>query len=382
MFTYTTRKDGRLMKKVTINGKPKYLYSNDPKDLEKQYIEVKHMSYNGINIDDNRITLKQWAEKWYDVNISQKEYNTRRNIRVLLDNHIYPELGHIKLKNLKVIHIKELQKNMIEQGLTSTCNRTITTIKRILNDAVENDIIQKNVAFNIKSVKYTKIEKKPLTVYEDELLLKVASTHKYGLFFLILRYCGLRTEEIIPLTINDVDLENKRILVNKAIYFEKNKPNIKSTKNKKQRKVPILDIIYTQLEKRKKECIENKQNLLFTTQINNKMLTSASIRWMLKSFLIAINKQYEEEQKEKDNKFVLTDKNQIYFTNHELRHSYCTMLYYAGIKIKKAQELMGHSSADMVYNIYTHLDEERENVDETLNNYCNKVVKMVVKNNY
>ncbi len=378
MFTYTTRKDGRLMKKVTINGKVKYLYSNNKEDLEKQYIEAKHMSYNGLNIDDSKITLKQWAEKWYDVNISQKEYNTRRSIRNLLDNHIYPELGHIKLKNLKVINIKELQKNMLEQGLTSTCNRTITTIKRILNDAVENDIIQKNVAFNIKSIKYTKIEKRPLTSYEDELLLKVASNHKYGIFFLILRYCGLRTEEIIPLTINDIDLENKRILVNKATYFEKNNPSIKTTKNKKSRKVPILDIIYKQLERHIEICKENNQELLFTKQSDNKMLTSSSIRWMLKSFLIAINKQYEKEQKEKDNKFKLTNDTKIYFTNHELRHSYCTMLYYAGIKIKKAQELMGHSSADMVYNVYTHLDEERENVDETLNNYCNKVVKKVV----
>ena len=378
MFTYTTRKDGRLMKKVTINGKPKYLYSDNAKDLEKQYIEAKHMSYNGINIDDNKITLKQWAEKWYDVNISQKEYNTRRNIRSLLDNHIYPELGHIKLKNLKVINIKELQKNMLEQGLTSTCNRAITTIKRILNDAVENDIIQKNVAFNVKSIKYTKIEKKPLTVYEDELLLKVSSTHKYGLFFLILRYCGLRTEEIIPLTVNDIDLKNRRILINKAVYFEKNSPNIKTTKNKKSRKVPILDIIYTKLESYIQICKQKHQELLFTKQSDNKMLTFSTVRWMLESFLIAINKQFEKEKKEKNSKFKLTENNKIYFTNHELRHSYCTMLYYAGIKIKKAQELMGHSSADMVYNIYTHLDEERENVDETLNNYCNKVVKKVV----
>ena len=358
MFTYTTRKDGRLMKKVTINGKPKYLYSDNPKDLEKQYIETKHMAYNGFNIDNDKITLKQWSEKWYDVNMSQKEYNTRRNIRSLLDNHIYPELGNIKLKNLKVINIKELQKNMIEQGLTSTCNRTITTIKRILNDAMENDIIKKNVAFNVKSVKYTKIEKKPLTIYEDELLLKVAS--------------------IIPLTTADIDLKSKRILVNKATYFEKNSPNLKTTKNKKSRKVPILDIIFTQLEEHVKLCKQKKQSLLFVKQSDNKMLTFSSVRWMLESFLNAINKQYEKEKKDKDDKFKSTNENKIYFTNHELRHSYCTMLYYAGIKIKKAQELMGHSSADMVYNVYTHLDEERENVDETLNNYCNKVVKKVV----
>ena len=115
------------------------------------------------------------------------------------------------------------------------------------------------------------------------------------------------------------------------------------------------------------------QNLLFTKQTNKEMLTFSSIRWMLKSFLIAINKQHEKEQKEKDKNFILSEDKKIYFTNHQLRHSYCTMLYYSGIKIKKAQELMGHSSADMVYNIYTHLDNERENTSETINNYIKKL---------
>lgn len=372
-FTYTTRSDGLLMKKVNIpNKKPIYLYSKDKHKLEKKYIETMHLNYIGATIDSN-ITFKQWAEKWYNVNISIKEYNTRRNIRNILDNHIYPAIGNMKLKNIKVIHIRELQKEMIENGLTSTCNRTITTIKRILNDAIENDVIQKNVAFNIKSIKYTKVEKKPLSIYEDNLLLKVAKTHKYGLFFLILRYAGLRTEEIIPLTINDIDLDNKIIYINKAIYFEKNNPNSKTTKNGKTRQVPILDIIYNQLKEYIEQCKNNNQSLLFIKQTDNNMLTFSTIRWMLSSFLIAINKQYEKEQKEKDKNFQINEENKIYFTNHQLRHSYCTMLYYAGIKIKKAQELMGHSSADMVYNIYTHLDNERENTSETINNYIKKL---------
>lgn len=365
-FTYTTRTDGLLMKKINIPGKkPIYLYSKDKNELEKKYIETMHLNYIGATIDSN-ITLKQWAEKWYNVNISTKEYNTKRNIRSILDNHIYPALGNMKLKNIKVINIRELQKDMVEKGLTSTCNRTITTIKRILNDAVENDIIQKNVAFNVKAVKYTKIEKKPLSIYEDNLLLTVAKTHKYGLFYLILRYTGLRTEEIIPLTIDDIDLDSKTITVDKAIYFEKNTPNQKITKNRKSRKVPILDIIYEQLKEHIEKCKTNNQKLLFVKQTDGCMITFSSSRWMLSSFLIAINKQYEKEQKELDDKFELKEDNKIYFTNHQLRHSYCTMLYYAGIKIKKAQELMGHSSADMVYDIYTHLDMEKGQVLDKL----------------
>lgn len=228
----------------------------------------------------------------------------------------------------------------MKNGLTSTCNRTISTIKRILNDAVENDVIQKNVAFNIKAIKYNKIERKPLSIYEDNLLLTVAQRHKYGLFFLILRYVGIRTEEIIPLNINDIDLDNKIIFINKAVYFEKNNPNLKTTKNKKTRKVPILDIIYEDLKKHINYCKQNNQTLLFVKQTDNNMLTFSSVRWMLSSFLNAINKQHEKEQKEIDKNFKLNEENKICFTNHQLRHSYCTMLYYSGIKIKKAQELM------------------------------------------
>lgn len=63
------------------------------------------------------------------------------------------------------------------------------------------------------------------------------------------------------------------------------------------------------------------------------------------------------------------------FTCHQLRHSYCSMLYYAGVKIKKDQELMGHSNADMIYNVYTNLDEEKENAEELINDFIGHVVK-------
>ena len=62
-MTYTIRKDGRIMKKVLINGKAKYLYSTKPQDLFKQYIEVKHLYYNGFSINTD-VRLKDFANKW------------------------------------------------------------------------------------------------------------------------------------------------------------------------------------------------------------------------------------------------------------------------------------------------------------------------------
>ena len=39
-MNYTIRKDRRFMKKITINSKPTYIYSNEPSDLYKQYIDL------------------------------------------------------------------------------------------------------------------------------------------------------------------------------------------------------------------------------------------------------------------------------------------------------------------------------------------------------
>ncbi len=349
-FTYTTRKDGRLMKKVTINGKPIYLYSNDKDDLERQYIEAKHMSYNGL-LEPNSIKLKDFAEKWLHLNSAGKEIRTIDEYKMLINSYIVPKLGYKKIKDIKIYDVKELLKDM-EQTPT-TAKKTLQLIKRILNDAVDNDIVVRNVAQNIKSPKIIKKERFPVTLEEDRLI--VQSKSKYAPFFILMRYTGMRKEEIIPLTVDDIDLKNKTISINKAVTLAHNQPVVKKTKNKKSRYVPILDIVYDIVV----DLVNNAHNgLLFRKETDKKMLTDSAIKRHLESFLYDINKDRE---------------NKIKFTCHQLRHSYCTMLYYAGVKIKKAQELMGHSSADMVYNIYTHLDEQRENAEELINNYIEKL---------
>lgn len=349
-MTYTVRKDGRLMKKITINGKTKYIYSSDVKDLYNQYNDLMYLKYNGININSNTM-LKDYVLKWLEFNSAGKEVRTVEEYNSIINNHIIPAIGFKKIKDIKKYDVEQLLSDM--QNIPTTANKTLGYIKRILNDAIDNDIIIKNVANNVKPLKIVKNERKPLTIEEDKLLIN--SKHKYAPFFILMRYTGMRKEEIIPLTVKDVDLKNKTISINKAVVLLHNQPIIKSTKNNRIRTVPILDNIYNIVS----DLIANSKNgLLFAKETDGKMLTDVAVRRHLESFLYNLN---------------IDSKNPIHFTCHQLRHSYCTMLYYAGIKIKKAQELMGHSSADMVYNIYTHLDNERENTTETINNYIKKL---------
>lgn len=48
------------------------------------------------------------------------------------------------------------------------------------------------------------------------------------------------------------------------------------------------------------------------------------------------------------------------FTAHQLRHTYATMLYDAGVDVKSAQKFLGHSDIQVTLKIYTHLSDSKE----------------------
>ena len=49
---------------------------------------------------------------------------------------------------------------------------------------------------------------------------------------------------------------------------------------------------------------------------------------------------------------------------HSLRHTFATMLFDAGVDVKTAAYLMGHSDIRVTMDIYTHLSQERRTASE------------------
>lgn len=49
---------------------------------------------------------------------------------------------------------------------------------------------------------------------------------------------------------------------------------------------------------------------------------------------------------------------------HDLRHSFCTMLYDSGVDLKTAMLWMGHADETMTMRVYTHLSDARRDEAE------------------
>ncbi len=361
MFTYTTRKDGRLMKRVSVNGKLKTIYSNNPKDLEKQYIELKHLGNKGIRLEDETITVETWSKKWLELYKMDKEFATINMYKNAINLHIIPFIGKIRLKSLRESHIVQMLNALNNKSRQRDI--VLETIKQILDKAIDNNYIYINVASKIKIKRHRSIEKQPLTDLEIGYINQVVDLDHRCFILLFMLYTGLRREEVAALLYKDIDLDNKYIDVNKAIHWENNIPIVKLTKNGEKRKVPILDIIYDTLVEMKLN--HKNTDVVFAKYSSNELMTESSMRALIRHSLHQINKLYKRDQVKNN----IEDIKTIKFTYHQLRHTYACILHKADVPIKEAQYLLGHKSINILLNIYTHLDEnDKEEATRKINN--------------
>lgn len=200
-FKYTKRADGRLMKRVSVNGNLITLYSDNPKDLEKQYIEKKNQDHKGIFISDEGMTVGVWADKWVDLYKSDKELATQKMYKDSIRLHIKPYIGNIPLKYLKQSDIIHMLNELEKKGITRKKDIAFLTVKQILNKAVENDYIYKNVAIGIKIKKHKATEKEPLNDKVIVSIKKLAKNDFNAFMILFLLYTRIKTRRISTVTI-------------------------------------------------------------------------------------------------------------------------------------------------------------------------------------
>lgn len=171
----------------------------------------------------------------------------------------------------------------------------------------------------------------------------------------------MRRGEILALTTEDVDIENMIIHITKAVEFIDNNPHVKEPKTPKSiRTIPILNCLKPHLERALKG--KNKNDIVFCDKFGN-IYNKMAIRRLFADF----NERYNE--------YLDRHENPIHFTVHQFRHTFCTLLYNAGVDVKMAQDILGHSSVNVTLEIYTHLTNKSKRLS------ANKINEYIIKQN-
>lgn len=132
-------------------------------------------------------------------------------------NRIAPELEHIKLNDVKPMHIQKFYSKLLEEEMSAEYIRFLHSIIRsALNTAVKWQLIQKNIMSSVEVPRLSRKEKSVWTLEQAQHFLKYAKekgTRRYIVYLLAI-YTGMRHGEIFGLRWKDVDFENGKISIN------------------------------------------------------------------------------------------------------------------------------------------------------------------------
>jgi integrase len=291
----------------------------------------------GVNIGDNT-TVKELAETWLkDYKNKEVRESTYLSYSRTVNVHIVPNLGVMKVRDVKPAHIKRFINGLDDKARGT--QRTILRVTRaIFNLAVENEIILRNPC--VSSIHPSSSEHKeqiPLTPEQSDMLLNKAKGTTIYLFVLLGTYTGMRRGELLGLQWGDVDFDTGMVQVRRTVAPTKDHPNGELSTTLKtdasKRTIPLPWSVVEDLRAAKAK----SRSVFVVHDTKGKHMTFPLLSYYWDKLMDGL--PFEAHP-------------------HMLRHTRVTRWFEQGLDIKEIQYLAGHATLDMTLGTYTHYQTE------------------------
>lgn len=318
------------------------------KEIEKSLNE--EVAYHGGDV-----TVLGLAERYISLKTGVR-HNTAAGYKTVLNLLKRDIFGSKRIDEVKVSDAKEWLIKLQQGGKHYSSIHTIRGVLRpAFRMAVEDDLLKKNpFDWELSTVIVNdSVKREAVTPKQERLFLDFIKGDKhYSQYYegvYILFKTGMRISEFCGLTLDDIDMENRKIKIDhqlqrtrEGVYL------IEDTKTTYgERILPMSEGVYQcfqkLIKKRKKwkvePMVDGKAGFLV---LDKNGMPYLALHWE-KRFEYALgkyNRIFKEELP--------------IITPHICRHTYCTNMAKAGISPKSLQYLMGHSDIATTLGYYTH----------------------------
>lgn len=390
------RKDGRYIFRYTYEGVTyKPIYDWDLNRLKKRAAQMKMEITAGEYVDESNMSLNQWMARY----IEYRKLTGMREISAqgtydyykwyVRDTHIGKK-KLCKLDRMELLkHFRYLQERKDHPLSYSTVKRVSGIVELVLEEALKQGFVKRNVAYKISQeipVIVPKKEREAIPEEEVQRFLNYVKNHKsfsyhYNLFVVLLGL-GLRAGELCGLT--EEDVKEDHILIYKSLNYSnveedgkrkrlryisgtKTGAGVRSLPYPKDVKAaidaqkkfnrnqlhPCEEVVPVKFYEGKIPLKESYTNFFFANS-NRTAYTPDYVTLIIGKIKKAFDRD-EKLQAEKDGR---KPKLLMDFSAHYCRHTFATRISNVGVDYDQVAKWLGHASKESrgATKIYIHGD--------------------------
>lgn len=329
---------GQIMIGYTSEGKRKIKSFTAPTKAEVQVKVREYVETHGADKDgDAVVSFSEWADTWYADHRTQVEESTYWSYSFTL-NTLKRYFQDRPIDSIKQLDINRFIDSLAAKGRSrSTIGKCKSMLVQIFSAAEDNELIAKNPAVRAKTIKADKTQaysRAAFLPHEVETLKETLPNDLLGNSILSLIGTGMRLQELLALTKEDIAQDGSLVAVNKAVKMAYRQPRIGSTKSVKgNRVIPIPAAFRTYV-------------MYLREHGGDPYIWTNSER---ENGLYTI-----EEFRSKYNRLMRHIPGVVYRSPHCCRHTYITMLQAKQVPMDLISALAGHSDTTTTLG-YTHV---------------------------
>ena len=353
--------DGKQLKPwtATFEVSPTWTEKSARKKAEAFAATFEKECREGVTTDS-----RQKFQAYCDYVIGLKEQRGVKHSTIVrykeLTSRIYPQIGHIKLKELRADHLNDLYTLLGQYGQSKRGGKlsakTILEHHRLISTVLEQATKEGLVPFNVASrATLPKVERKEVNFFQPEQVAAIREAlerepMKWKTLVHLLLITGARRGEVLGLKWDKVDFEGNRIYICNSVLYSPDVGIYESTpKTERSRRYVTLPPETMQLLRRYRawqaeerlrlgEYYQN-QGFVFSQDNGNPMHPDSVTDWLKK-----FSKRHDLP----------------HINPHAFRHTMASMLYFHGVDSVSISKRLGHAQVSTTANIYAHVMEEAD----------------------
>ncbi|MDQ3637579.1 MAG: site-specific integrase, partial [Actinomycetota bacterium] len=194
----------------TVEGpKRRYVSGKTREEVRHKLTKAMADRDGGLIFDAGNLRVGEYLERWLKDSVKgtvrPSTYEVHRH---MVEPHIVPALGRLKLKDLSSTHVRGFYREKLDAGLSSaTVCKMHSVLRKALKQAVMDDLIPRNPTDTVKPPKIEHKEISPLDGEQTKTLLEAASGDRLEALYMLAIHTGMREGELLGLKWEDVDLE-------------------------------------------------------------------------------------------------------------------------------------------------------------------------------